>query len=302
MKTSSVLYQIVIFLYKLFPYKLLISKLLRNSNFIKKRKRYQDFMFYGVFNVNIESINKRFKLFNWKSSIETSIFWTGLENGDWENETIPVWIKLCKKSNVIMDVGANTGVYSLIAKSVNPNSLVYAFEPSTLIIDKIKRNIKINGFDINLIEKGVSNETGELIFYDVKDKHQTSASLNPAKLKHLNEFSGKINEYFINTIRLDEFIEENSIVPDLIKIDVELHEPQVIDGLGIYLIKFEPIIIVEVLTELIAERLHCMLDECGYEYYAMYRQHIEKVSQMKPIEGIFNYLIVPKSKSLSDIF
>ena len=48
---------------------------------------------------------------------------------EWEKVSLQLWEELCKESEVIFDVGSNTGVYSLLAKSSNPKSKVYAFEP-----------------------------------------------------------------------------------------------------------------------------------------------------------------------------
>ena len=60
--------------------------------------------------------------------LENEIFWSGLTNG-WEKISTRLWIELSKNSKVIFDIGANTGIYSLVSKSINPTSQVFAFEP-----------------------------------------------------------------------------------------------------------------------------------------------------------------------------
>tara|TARA_Y100000589_G_scaffold311272_1_gene330482 strand:- start:618 stop:1433 length:816 start_codon:yes stop_codon:yes gene_type:complete len=267
---------------------------LRNINFFSKNKLHVDLKFKGESTVKIPNTNYRFKLNCWESTIENEIFWNGLGQ-TWEPETVNLWIDLCKKSKVIFDIGANTGIYSLIAKSINKDNEVIAFEPSDLVLHKLKKNIYDNNFDIKIVEKGVSNLTGDRIFYDVDDLHQTSASLSPDKLKNFDSFKGQIREYKISTIRLDKFIEENNIIPDLIKIDVELHEPEVIEGLGKYLNKIKPTIIIEVLTAKIAETLNKSFDNSIFDIYRLKKnQKPQIVNEIIPNE-CYNYLIKAKS-------
>jgi FkbM family methyltransferase len=278
-----------------------LARIFRIIPYFKRNRFYQDFSFKGKFNVYIKSIGKKFRINNWKSSLETTIFWTGLENGDWEPETVEVWVKLCKKANVIFDIGANTGVYTLIAKSTNPNCRVFAFEPSDLIIEKFKANMKLNNFQFDLIEKGVSNKTGSNVFYDVEDDHQTSASLSPEKLKNFANFVGEIREYQIETIRLDDFIKQNNILPDLIKIDVELHEPEVLEGMGEYLKNCQAVIILEVLTVEVAKKLNEILKEAKFQYFSLDKNMIMTVNELTPRNNIYNYLLIPEGKSINDI-
>ncbi len=300
MKLTSLIYRLFLNFYHIFPFKKSLLFFAKKTQYFTRNKNYRDLKFHGVFEVRINSIKKSFKLFNWNSSIETSIFWTGLENGDWEPETIPIWVKLCKNANVVFDIGANTGIYSLIARTCNPKSTIIAFEPSDLIISKFKSNMDINNYNVSLVEKGISNLSGKKVFYDVENNHQTSASLDPEKLKNFKNFSGKIREYQIETIRLDDFIIQNNIYPDLIKIDVELHEPEVLEGMGNYLINCQSAIIIEVLTLGVAERLNQILKNSNFQFFSLEKDKIEKVYELTPKGTIYNYLLLPKGKNLND--
>ena len=201
------LYKIGISIYKLLPFKKQICQILRNSTFFVNHNLHIDLKFKGKFTVKIPKKDKKFILNAWNSTIENEIFWNGLGK-TWELETVNLWINLCHKSKVIFDIGANTGIYSLIAGKLNPNAKIIAFEPSSIIIPKLKKNIMDNNLNIELIEKGVSNENGEKTFYDVKDNHQSSASLSDQKLKYFEGFKGEINEYKIETLRLDSYIDK----------------------------------------------------------------------------------------------
>jgi FkbM family methyltransferase len=294
MKVKRFLYRFFIILYRITPFKIYVCRVLKRSSFFTRHHIHIDLKFKGKFPVNIPKTNQKFVLNAWNSTIENEIFWNGFGN-TWEPETIHLWVKLCKKSNVIFDVGANTGIYSLIAGKLNTEAKIIAFEPSSLIIPKFKINMKDNNLNVQLIEKGVSNEDGEKVFYDVKGSHQSSASLSDQKLKYFEGFQGEINEYRIQTLRLDSFIEETGLIPDLIKIDVELHEPEVIEGLGEFLINNGPTLIIEVLTETVAEKLNYLFRDTSYFFYELNKMNEPRlVNSIKP-KSCYNYLITKES-------
>ncbi len=97
-----------------------------------------------VDNIKVEaSETKNFKIRHYGFQLENEIFWNGLFSG-WEKVSISIWAELCKSSSVIFDIGANTGVYALLAKTINPNSKVFAFEPAKLNYSFLKNHIRKN--------------------------------------------------------------------------------------------------------------------------------------------------------------
>jgi precorrin-6B methylase 2 len=54
------------------------------------------------------------------------LYWNGV-NG-FEKETISLFMKLLKFTDTVLDIGANTGAYALIAATDNVHRKVYAFE------------------------------------------------------------------------------------------------------------------------------------------------------------------------------
>ena len=112
--------------------------------------------------------DKKFKLFNTGySTIENEIFWKGLNNG-WEKISINTWINLSKISTIIIDIGANTGIYSITASTVNTRATIYSFEPVKRTAKILLKNIEINNFTrIKFFETAISHENGSAKFYDV---------------------------------------------------------------------------------------------------------------------------------------
>ena len=230
-------------IYKLIPFKREFFTLLKII-WKPHATTYQHFHFVGVFNVAIDKI-KKFKIKHYGYQIENEIFWAGLTNG-WEKVSINLWIKLCEDSEVIVDIGANTGVYSLIAKTVNPHATVYAFEPVSRVFSKLKENILLNNFDIIHIEKAVSDSDGTAIIYDTSSEHTYSVTVN----RNLSSPQTKVIETKIAIVSLDSFIRQNHVKKiDLMKIDVETHEPEVLDGFRNYLNQYRPTMLVEILND-----------------------------------------------------
>ncbi|MGD0712250.1 MAG: FkbM family methyltransferase [Bacteroidales bacterium] len=235
-------------------------------------------------------------------SIENEIFWKGLDKG-LEPETIWIWKLLSKESKTIVDIGANTGIYSLLAKNLNPGCDVYCFEPSRSTFKELIKNIECNYFDIQAFEMAVSDSNSEKIFYDLFKKNQTSASLSPEKMKDNPDFDGPINEYLVKTTTLDEFIKAKEInIVDLIKIDVELHEPEVFAGLIGVLEKHKPIVIFEVLISNVAEKLNSFFRQKDYCLFHLEPDFIagyclRKVDKLVGLVNYdWNYLACPADK------
>ena len=119
---------------------------------------YRNLRFKGVIKVNIGS--NSFKIHtDYDKYVETKLFWKGVE-AKYEKMSYDLWMNLSKKSSVILDVGANTGIYSLISKTVNPKAEVYAFEPMPDVYQQLETNEKLNNFGIHCLELAASNENG----------------------------------------------------------------------------------------------------------------------------------------------
>jgi FkbM family methyltransferase len=272
-------------IYQTIPFKKVIYTVLKII-LHPKESIYRHFHFVGIFNVKVTK-HKSFKIKHYGYQIENEIFWAGLLNG-WEKESIKLWIKLCEKSEVVLDIGANTGIYSLIAKATNPNTKVYAFEPVKRVFNKLEENILLNKFDIVLIEKAVSNSDGLATIYDTLSEHTYSVTVN----KNMLSPGIKVIETKINIITLNSFIRQNNIKKiDLIKIDVETHEPEVLEGFSDYLGQFQPSLWIEILTDEIGSKVNKIIEGLGYLFFNIDEKGT--ISQVKKItkSDYFNYLL-----------
>lgn len=280
-------------IYKIAPAKKLICQLLKIAR-IPNSKFYKDLNFNGQFKVETHN-GEDFKLWHHGGTIENETFWKGLFVS-WESDTGWIWKELCQFSNTIIDIGANTGIYSMVAKTINPNSKVFAFEPSIHTYKKLLLNNKINKFDIKCEQIALSNCNGKQVFFDTPNSNQTSASLSPEKLKNWEGYSGEIYEYEVQTVKLADYIKNKSIENiDLIKMDIEMHEPEAIEGLGSYLQKYKPIVIIEVLSEKVAKKLNELIDNKEHVIFHLEdNNNAQLVEEFSLVPPLWNYIFFHK--------
>tara|TARA_Y100000768_G_C23975481_1_gene682823 strand:- start:1090 stop:1944 length:855 start_codon:yes stop_codon:yes gene_type:complete len=211
-------------------------------------KIYQHLWFTGFFETKF--LNKKFYIYSLPTVIENEIFWNGFAKS-WEPLSLRVWSSIVNKKKVIFDIGANTGIYSILSKVFNPRSKVYSFEPNIEFLKAIKKSNHKNLFDINIVNQAVSDKNTTLNF----DGYQITKRKSNEKVR---------------STRLDTFILNQKIKKvDLIKLDVELHEDKVILGMGKYLKKHKPDFLVEVLNDKIAKKLNKLFKGLNYKFLSI---------------------------------
>lgn len=194
--------------------------------------------------------------------IARALFWKGFKG--YEYETTKLFYELAKKSNVIFDIGANTGYYTLLAAIGNKEGQVFAFEPVPKIYEYLKRNIALNqNSNVIAISSAVTNFDGEITLYIPAD-----IGIIPLSVSTLKGFIETEGEISVPAITIDSFVYKNQIGKvDLMKIDTEATEHIVLEGARHTLKRDEPIIICEVLKEKTERALEALLSDLGYKYY-----------------------------------
>ncbi|MGZ4042488.1 MAG: FkbM family methyltransferase [Bacteroidia bacterium] len=269
-------------IYKNLPFKKQLFFLLKTLKF--PENIYRHLYFEDVFTVKFESY--KFLITHYGFQLENEIFWKGLTNG-WEKVSMKLWIELSKKSAVILDIGANTGIYSLVSKTVNPTAEVFAFEPVERIYNKLEKNNKLNNYDIHCFELALSDKNGEAIIYDPLTPHVYSVAVN-------KNISGLDNTtpVTVKTEKLSTFIEKQRLKSiSLIKIDVETHEPEVLKGMEHYLELFKPTLLIEILNDEVASQVEDLIRNIDYLYF-----NIDELQQPRLVKKIrksdfYNYLL-----------
>jgi len=132
--------------------------------------------------------------------------------------------RILKKGYVVTDVGAFIGGYTFFfSELVGSEGKVYAFEPVPYLFNILKFHCSLFNFDNIVIEnKAVAEHEGcsKLILNEENIQDNRLVYKENAK------------KYFlVNTISLDKYFEKYSILPDIIKIDVQGAEFKVFRGM-----------------------------------------------------------------------
>jgi FkbM family methyltransferase len=126
-------------------------------------------------------------------------------------------LHLTQSDDVFLDIGANVGVYTLLASGHGKCNSV-AIEPVKNTFEQLNINIKHNGLEnrVKCYKTIVSNSTAQMKISNHLD------AMNHV----LDENDTSTNYELVNTTSLDKLIEENA--PTVLKIDVEGAELSVI--------------------------------------------------------------------------
>ncbi len=262
--------------------------------------KYLTFFHRFPVNKNVKVSEEGFKTFYMKSngadSIAKELYWEGLHS--YETRTLSIITTLLNQSVVFFDIGANTGLFSLLAASSNGIREVHAFEPMDSAYNLFKDNVSLNNFDRILINKiALSDFDGESIFNIQAEG--SDIPLGSSLRSDVGEH-GIQQKVKVETMKLDTYILKNRISGmDLMKIDTEGTEDKVLDGAVNSIDKYRPVMICEILSHTGTEPgIHKVLDTRNYNYYFINDNELEQVDILKGDPYIVsNYLLLPSEKA-----
>jgi FkbM family methyltransferase len=195
-----------------------------------------------------------------------------------------------------VDGGANSGLYSLVAGAVNPRGRIFAFEPVSHIFARLVENVSINSFDVVAEELALSDSSGTAAFYLTPGEFAVNSSLDK-----LSSTVPGATEIRVKTVRLDEYLAEHGVEGiDLLKLDVEGHEPQALQGLGALLSKNRPKILIEINRPQTGEEIAKIFQGLNYRYFIIDEGvGLTEVAQPIPAETIWgqNYYLCPAEEA-----
>lgn len=131
----------------------------------------------------------------------------------------------------LIDVGANIGQFSLLARTLRPTAVIHAFEPLRLMADKYQRLFE--GDALTTLHRCAAGREAGSTEINVSN-HPDSSSLLPISDRQSELFPGtqKASVEEIRVARIDDEVAVEALVgPILIKLDVQGFELEALKGM-----------------------------------------------------------------------
>ena len=148
-----------------------------------------------------------------------------VNGGVWEPENLAVLLSFVRDDTVFLDIGANVGYFTVaVGNRLCRGGRAYAFEPHPALTNLIERSIQLNSLEAvaTILPCAVSDREGSLeLFYPEGHLGRGTAS------RTLDEPGLTIS---VPAHRVDDLLPAGLAV-DLVKIDVEGHELEVLQGM-----------------------------------------------------------------------
>lgn len=159
---------------------------------------------------------------------------------NWETvevESYRTFARSIGSNDVVFDVGAHFGTYSMIAAWRSPTVRVVAYEPSPLTRSYLSRHLQWNGLSDRVIVRDIccGAARGLTRFYAHPEQPEGINGLLP---------DDGLVETTMRCTTLDAEIDELGVVPTFVKIDVEGAELDVLGGASQLLARHTPRLLV----------------------------------------------------------
>lgn len=148
---------------------------------------------------------------------------------DMEADALPVFRSFLKPDSVVLDIGANFGLYTAIsAASVKNRGRIYAFEANPHTFELLERTLYANRLaqhaNVVAVNALVADQAGR------RKLHYMPRFLGGATMSDVGHWGADKRSIELDAITIDEFLPRGLAV-DLVKIDIEGHEPFALRGM-----------------------------------------------------------------------
>ena len=221
--------------------------------------------------------------------IGRALYWRGVNA--WESATIRTFRQMVRHAGSFMDIGANSGVYTLLAAAEQPGIRCDAFEPVPHIYQRLCEHIRLNHWEDRCVAHNValSNFVGNAKFHVPFDEFPSSSSLSVTGFR---DIPGRLIDVPVKTV--DDVVAGRTI--DLIKMDVEGFEDRVLEGMGGLLERCRPVMIVECVPDGPFRNVASILSSLNYRFFHITEKELVPQATIVPDFRDVNYLCVPAER------
>lgn len=180
--------------------------------------------------------------------------------------------ELLKPEDIVLDVGANIGITGLHYLQLNAAE-VHAFEP---VPDIYNRLATLKGDKFYTYPFALSNKTGTESIFISKSHNQGNTLSREVIETYPSVFGSKLNQKLIDITTLDAILPNKKF--DFIKVDIENHETQFIEGARCLLTENPPRILqIEIYDKTFDSTHSILLKYFNFARKVIYNTKLEKV-------------------------
>ena len=214
-----------------------------------------------------------------------------------EKATTDLFKKTVKNGDVVVDLGANIGYFSLLASRLTGSQgKVFSFEPEPRNYSYLQKNIELNNYKQNqAFQKAVSDKDGvtELFICDYDTGHHTINRQDGIEAYSRGR-TIKEESIEIETVTLDNFLKEKTDKVDVIKMDVEGAEELALSGMDVVLknniglkmfLEFFPLLI-EKMGSNPREFIRRLMQDYSFSIYIIPEDYAALTSDMKKLNSV----------------
>ena len=205
-------------------------------------------------------------------SSRSDLFRRLVQYGQYEPQLVECCKNLTDAGRDVVDVGANVGFYTVFfAKLIGPSQRVLAVEPTPNALRHLRMNLAANAVaDKVEVFDGVAldvNSEIEIKYIENREEYSSVGVMDHPSIK------GSILKSIPAQARtVDELVNQHSLRPGFVKIDVEGMEHKVIEGMKITMAVHRPVILCELSNPLLKKN-----GSTSAEVIALIRGHGYKV-------------------------
>jgi FkbM family methyltransferase len=178
--------------------------------------------------------------------------WFRYFGSEYEPESFDLFKKYINQGDVILDIGAHIGLYSVFfSKLTQNNGRVYSFEPNNESYLVLKQTLHLNNCEnVITFPMAVSSKTEDLIFYSTGSGDAFGSLV----------LRDNTNKIVLPAVSVDDFVEKQNLAKvNIIKIDVEGAELDALRGALKTFDKYKPIVLLALHPSTIRNNGHSLL-------------------------------------------
>lgn len=188
--------------------------------------------------------------------------------GSYQPASLRLWQVLAMQGDVALEIGAYTGIYTLMAARAATAARLIAVEPVMANLARLRQNLEANGCDdrVLTVHAAVLDRTGEVtVSWDAsRDILASGASI----VRPAPEETGACE--VVSAVTGDDLLKRaGETTVNLVKIDVEGAEVQVLQGMAGLLEQCGPDLLIACSDEKAAARIDAILGPLGYRVHTI---------------------------------